>query len=187
MPSGNIRNFGMDRRGFAAFATWRHSNANKSVTGPQLSFFPDLEMLLALKDRKTTALVVLDVHDSHRAWVGAYDVPSLGVSSVGEVPAPGPVLTAALATFTNSVNSSTGNTDPRDKSRVVAGLRKLKHAGVPFTREQLVAGSLRYNWRGSAAFALGNVGAEILADKQKRVRETYGDNIVDSWRDEAGI
>lgn len=176
----------LDRRGLAAFATWRHSSANKSVTGPQLSFFPDLEMLLALEDRKTTALVVLGVHDSHRAWVSAYDVPSLGVSSVGEVPAPAPILMAALETFTNSVNSSTGITDPRDKSRVVDGLQKLKRAGVPFTQEQLVAGALRHNWRGPAAFALGTVGAEILAGKQKRVRETYRDNIVDLWREEVG-
>jgi len=125
-----------------------------------------------------------DVWVQHRAWVSAYDVPSLNVSSVGEVPAPDPVLTAALATFTNSVNSSTGITDFRDESRVVDGLQKLKHAGVPFTREQLVAGALRHNWRGSAAFALGTVGAEILAGKQKRVRETYRDNIVDLWREE---
>lgn len=175
----------LDRRGLAAFATWRNSSANESVTGPQLSFFPDLEMLLALEDRKTTALVVLGVHDSHRAWVSACDVPFLGVSSVGEVPAPEPVLTAALATFTNSVNSSTGITDPRDKSRVTDGLQKLKRADVPFTQDQLVAEALRHNWRGSAAFDLGNVGAEILAGKKKRVREMYRDDIVNLWRDAA--
>lgn len=176
---------GLDRRGLASFAAWRHSSANKTEAGPQLAFFPNLEMLLTLEDRRTAALVVLGVHDSHRAWVSAYDVPSLGVSSVDALQAPDPVLKAALATFTNAVNSSTGITDPRDKSRVVDGLQRLKRAGISFTRDQLVAEALRHNWRGPAAFALGNVGAEVLAGKQKRVRETYRENIVDLWRDDA--
>lgn len=91
----------------------------------------------------------------HAPWLPVY---TPAVPEGPNVKYPGlevdPVIERAMATFTHSVNSSTGLTDRRDESKVTDGLQKLHHAGRALHPDALAAQALRCNWRGSAALTL---------------------------------
>lgn len=121
-------------------------------------------------------------------WVSAYNPKHLG-GPVIEAKSPlisDPVVWEALKTFTNSINSSTGLSHSSDRSSVTEGLTRLKAAGHHFCPDDLLAGALRLNWRGSAAVELRELALEINAGKQKRYRKMLRPDIVEVWRSEAG-
>lgn len=120
-------------------------------------------------------------------WVTAFNPVHLGGPAIkGKEPIVGdPVVAAALDTFTDLINSSTGLTDSRDRSTVLEGLTKLRNAGHLFDPEDLLAGALTRNWRGDAAVQLKDFASEINSGKRKRFTERFRPNIVEIWRAEA--
>lgn len=119
-------------------------------------------------------------------WVTAFNPVHLGGPAI-RVKEPiinDPVVAAALDTFTDLINSSTGLTDSRDRSTVLEGLTKLRKAGHLFDPEDLLAGALMRNWRGDAAVQLKVFASEINAGKRKQFTERMRPNIVEIWRSE---
>lgn len=120
-------------------------------------------------------------------WVTAFKPIHLGGPTIkGKEPVlPDPVVAAAMDTFTDLINSSTGLSDSRDRSTVLDGLTKLRKAGHQFDPEDLLAGALARNWRGDAAVQLKGLASEINAGKRKRFTERFRSDIVETWRKEA--
>lgn len=173
----------LDRSGEGVFATWRYSAANAKTSGPQIAYYPDLEHLLEVERRMPAGIVLVGADETHRSWVTAYSPTLLAGKSIADVePAIDPVVAVAVATFTDSVNSSTGLVDRRDRSKVTDGLQRLLRHGYAFTPEQLIAAALSANWQGRAAFALGALADDVLRGVRKQIRERYADGIVERWQ-----
>ncbi|WP_146244797.1 hypothetical protein [Curtobacterium sp. MCPF17_051] len=172
----------LHRSGEGAFAAWRHSPANSTSKGPQLSYYPDLEHLLRLERDSPAGIALVGADETHVPWIDAYRPLLLaGAAPANLLPVIDPVVEAAVATFTNSVNSSTALIDRRDRSKVIDGLQRLRDRGYTFTAAQLVAAALRHNWQGRAAFELGGISSEVLRGARKATRERYAEGIVDQW------
>lgn len=172
----------LERRGRAAFSTWRRTSTNRRVSGAQLAYFPNSEMLLALETARSSVIVAVGVDSSHAPWITAYEAQPLSGATIVPVPAADPVVVQALHTFTNAINSSTGLTDSRDRSKVIDGLQKLRRAGIPFTAEQLVTEALRRNWKGSAAHALGVARKSLLAKESSSGRPSRRTSSINGRR-----
>lgn len=135
-------------------------------------------------------------HDRHygtegmvgaQPWITAFKPEHLGGPTI-EAKEPAiadPVVAAAMDTFTNSINSSTGLSHSSDRSTVTEGLTKLKAAGHRFDPEDLLAGALARNWRGESALELRTLATEINAGKKKRFDTRLNPDIVEIWREKA--
>ncbi|NVC25207.1 hypothetical protein E7Z53_17430 [Kocuria salina] len=155
-------------------STDRHTNSNQSPRGPLIVYRPDVESLVAAEDfRGASAIVAISANNEWlQPWVDAYHPEHLG----GDVVPPAnptvrePVVWEALEAFTGSINSSTGLGHPSDFDFVLDGLQQLRKHGYAFTADELLAGALKLNWRGSSAMELHQLASEILAGKNKRYR-----------------
>lgn len=171
-------------------------------TGPVLAYRPLPQTLWQIEEhRGPSAIAAVGITGpSHfretfmsttsagaQPWVSAYNPKHLGGPEI-EAKSPvvsDPVIWEALKTFTNMINSSTGLSHSSDRSSVTEGLTKLKAAGHYFCPDDLLAGALRLNWKGSAAVELRELALEINAGKQKRFRKMLRTDIVEVWRAEA--
>lgn len=193
----------LERAGVAISGESRRGVRN-IVRGPLIVLSPTLESLCETEDEGTaTAIVVTGVDGPSRPddeassvtptfagvlpWVSAFHPEHLaGISITPKTPIlASPVLKQAMKSFTVSINSSTGLTDSRDRSRVTDGLTKLRSAGHAFDPNDLLASALAHNWRGTAAWELQVLAKEINGGARKRIRETYRADIVQEWEQEA--
>lgn len=189
----------LERAGVAISAE-SHRGIRHTVAGPMIVLAPSLESLCAAEDEGfTTALVVVGAYgppepDTRRSsgssestgllpWVSAFNPEHLaGTQIQPRTPIfTDPVLDQAMDSFTSSINSSSGLTDSRDRSRVTDGLTKLRSSGHSFDPDKLLASALALNWRGTAAWDLKVLAKEINAGVRKRVRDTYRPDIIQYW------
>jgi hypothetical protein len=119
-------------------------------------------------------------------WVSAYRPKHLaGPAIEAKTPIiPDASVWAALKTFTNLINSSTGLAHHSDRSAVIEGLTKLRSAGHAFDPNDLLAGALALNWRGSAAVELCEIAKEINDGRHKRFSPVLRDDIIERWEAE---
>ncbi|MEX5261607.1 hypothetical protein [Kocuria sp. CPCC 205263] len=163
----------LEKRGVRISAD-RHTSSNQSPRGPLIVYCPNMESLAAAEDlRGASAIVAISTNNEWlQPWVDAYHPEHLG----GDVIPPAnptvrePVVWEALEAFTGSINSSTGLGHPSDFDLVLDGLQQLRQHGHAFTADELLAGALKLNWRGSSALELHQLASEILAGKNKRYR-----------------
>lgn len=177
----------VERRGVKVSLEHR-AGVSRLTRGPLIVYCPTMKTLAEAEEvKQATAIAVVGANPHLRPWVSAFQPQYLGGDAIGPARplVADPVVWEAMSTFTTSINSSTGLTDSRDRSRVVDGLRKLRAAGHTFSPDELMAAALRLNWRGSAAWKLRSLATEINAGKQKRLRETYRSNIVQQWEADA--
>lgn len=193
----------LERAGVAISGESRRGIRN-IVQGPLIVLSPTLQSLCEAEDECTaTAIVLTGVSGPSRAddeasgvipgstgilpWVSAFHPEHLaGIPITPKTPIlASPVLDQAMKSFTVSINSSTGLSDSRDRSRVTDGLTKLRSAGHSFDPDELLASALAHNWRGTAAWELRVLAQEINTGTRKRVRETYRADIVRIWEQEA--
>lgn len=189
----------LEARGVAVSGESRRGVHN-TVEGPLIVLSPTLESLCEAEDMgNSTAIVVVGAQGAARPgdrlhnatphavgilpWVSAFDPEYLGGTRIDPVHPilTDPVLQKAMETFTNSINSSTGLSDSRDRSRVTDGLTKLHKSGHPFDPNNLLSAALALNWRGSAAWDLKELAKEINGGARKRIRESYREDIVRVW------
>lgn len=170
--------------------------------GPVLMYRPlDTHLLAVETQRSSSAVAAFEIAgpDHYRQsagtggmvgcqpWISAFKPIHLGGPEITrkEPILPDPVVAAALDTFTDLINSSTGLSDGRDRSTVLDGLTRLRRAGHRFVPEDLLAGALERNWRGDAAAQIRDLAREINAGKAKRFTERFRSDIVETWRREA--
>lgn len=188
-------------RGVKVSAETNRGN-NDFVSGPLIVYAPSLQSLCLAEDlgmssavvvvgasgsRRTEAAETISDFEGIQPWIDAYSPLHLG-GGVIEPTKPlvsNPVIWKAMQSFTDSINSSTGLTDPRDESRVIDGLNKLKAAGYILSANELLAAALQLNWRASAAWDLKILTKQINNGVRKRFRETYRSEIVQIWEKEA--
>jgi hypothetical protein len=183
-----------------------HVNSRGKVTslppGPVLVYRPQPETLWQIEEHGApSAIVAVGITGpSHfrrmlastkpvgaQPWVSAYLPVHLGgpVIEPRTPVIPDPVVWEALKSFTNSINSSTGLSHSSDRSVVTEGLMKLKATGHSYDPDDLLAGALALNWRGSSAVELRDLAREINAGKRKRYRPMLRSNIVEIWETNA--
>jgi hypothetical protein len=171
-------------------------------SGPVLMYRPLETHLLAVEtQRSSSAVAAFEIvgPDHYRRsvgtegmvgcqpWISAFKPIHLGGPEIKrkEPILPDPVVAAAMDTFTDLINSSTGLSDSRDRSTVLDGLTRLWRAGHRFDPEDLLAGALARNWRGDAAAQIRDFAREINGGKAKRFTERFRSDIVETWRSEA--
>lgn len=171
-------------------------------SGPALLYRPLPETLWQIEDWKGPSAIaavgitgpshfrdtfISSKHVGAQPWVSAYQPTHLG-GPIIEPKTPivfNPVVWEALNSFTNSINSTTGLSHPSDRSEVTEGLMKLKSAGHSYDPDDLLAGALALNWRGSAAVALRDLAQELNLGKRKQYRPMLKSNIVEIWETRA--
>ena len=177
----------LQRQG-AHVSSWRRSGYVNIVPGPLIAFSPDLRSLLNVeKIHRVTAIVVVGLDASMRAWVSAFAPGHLGGREIppADPLVRDPVVWQAMREFTVLINSSTGLHHPSDRSRVTDGLQRLRAAGHHFDPDEILAAALRLNWRAGAAWDLRVLAAEINAGKRKRVTDgRLGPGAVRRWEQE---
>lgn len=193
----------LERLGVAVSGS-THRGVHNTVNGPLIVLSPTLESLCEAEDMKiATSIVVVGAQSAARPgnrfsnaspgfvgtlpWVSAFAPEHLAGTFI-EPERPilkNPVLQKAMETFTNSINSSTGLSDSRDRSRVADSLMKLRRNGHTFDPNDLLSAALALNWRGTAAWDLKVLAKEVNEGVRKRTRETYREDIVQIWEQEA--
>lgn len=192
--------------GLARHGASLHFDSRGKITslpsGPVLVYRPQPETLWQIEEGHCPEAIVaagITGPENHRRtfsperrvgaqpWVTAYKPEHLGGPAIEakEPIVPDPIAWVALKTFTNSINSSTGLSHSSDHSLVVDGLTKLRAAGHTFDPDDLLAGALALNWKGSTAVELRDLARELNSGKRKRYRPILKANIIKIWEDEA--